>query len=141
MHAPLYPASAAPRDGSKGRRKDARRNVRAALGTSSDGAPSLTAALQAAESLRRIIDLASNGRYGLAIVRPTFEGEITQERLVEEFTFDSGRSGTTVVYPGDLKREKSSLVHEPVTDTVRRERHLREVSRNNRGIGFLIDRE
>jgi len=138
MNAPLYPAAAFPRDGSKGRRKDARSNARRHLGTSNESAPGLLAALNAVEQLRRIIDLASNGRYGLAIVRPTFEGEITQERLVEEWTPTYGVPTTTVEYTG-RGREKSSLVHEPVSDTRRRERHLREVSQANRGMGLLTE--
>jgi hypothetical protein len=138
---PLYSAAAIPRDGTKGRRKEARSNTRSKLGVSADGAPGLLAALSAVESLRRIIDLASNGRYGLAIVRPTFEGEITQERLVEEWTPTFGPVSihdTTATYTG-RGREKSSLIHEPVGETRRREFHLRELSRNNRGLGHAVE--
>jgi hypothetical protein len=117
----LYKRAAQETEGTKGRRKKARREVRNVLGVSSDPAPTLAQALDAVEQLRRIVDTASNGRYGLAIVRPTFPGEETQKRYVEQFTFDSQPG---VRFEGDPKTERSSLVHEPVTETRRREREL-----------------
>lgn len=125
MAAPLYFSQAVEAVGTKIRRKDDRRDVRNALGVSSDPAPSLQQALQAAESLKRIIDMASCGRYGLAIVRPTFDTEVTQERIVEETTY---LRLDRVAYTG-RHRERSSLIHEPVSETIRRERHLRELNR------------
>lgn len=133
MHAPLYPHHANERDGSKGRRKDARRNVRSSLGTSADNAPGLLAALDAADSLRRIIDLASNGRYGLAIVRSTFEGETPQERFIERFTFDAG-PGVRFI---ESELERSSQVFESVSETRRREKELRRLARERAGGEYL----
>lgn len=125
MDAPLYKRLAVASDGTKTRSRDARRGVRAALGVSSDPAPTLLQALDAAEQLRRIIDMTSGGRYGLAIVRPTFAGETGQERFVEEYTFGAQPG---VIYTG-LTSERSSLVHEPVTTARRREAHLRDQER------------
>lgn len=119
-----YPVSV--RENTKTTRKDARRNVRNALGTTAEAAPGLIAALDAADSLRRIIDLASNGRYGLAIVRPTFEGETTQLRRVEDYTFNGTYNGAVV--EGEKQPERSSQIHEPVSETRRREKYLRDVA-------------
>lgn len=121
----LYPRPATPTAGSKTRRKDARRSVRTTLGPSADAAPGLLAALDALDSLRRIVDLASGGRYGVAIVRPAFDGEDTQTREVEGFTFGPNPG---VVFTGERTREKSSQIHEPIAETRRRERHLRDTS-------------
>ena len=104
----LYPQPAFPRDGSKTRRREIRRNVRNWLGTSSDDAPTLDSALEAADELKRIIDLASNGRYGLAVVRSANFNETAQ----------------VAIYRDELVT--SSQVHEPIVETRRREKQLRD---------------
>lgn len=100
---------ALPHEGTKTRRREIRRDVRRLLGTSSDGAPTLTQALEAADQLKRIIDLASGGRYGLAIVRATGDGEIGQTYRGQDGLF-----------------HVSSQVHEPIHETRSREYRLRE---------------
>lgn len=57
---------AEPTDGSITRRRELRRELRAWLGTSSDDPPSLEHLLHAARRMGALIDLTSNGRYGLA---------------------------------------------------------------------------
>lgn len=54
--------------GTKTHRRELRRDVRSTLGTSSDDAPTVLQALRAASALQRILDAASGGRYGLAVV-------------------------------------------------------------------------
>lgn len=55
-------------DGSKTRRKELRQEARNILGTSSDPAPTIIEALRAANKVQALLDLASNGTYGLAVV-------------------------------------------------------------------------
>lgn len=117
----LYPREAFPKSGTRTRRRDARRDLRRIIGTSSDDAPGLLAALDAAEQLRRIIDMASGGRYGLAIVRPMFANEYTQVRIKEQYTY-ADIDGVIYTEP---TMEASSQIHEPVSETRRRERQLR----------------
>jgi hypothetical protein len=56
------------REGSKTARRRYRRDVRRILGTSSDPAPNVHQALTAANKLQQLLDAASGGRYGLAVV-------------------------------------------------------------------------
>lgn len=107
----MFNGPAFPRDGSKTRRREIRRSVRNWIGTSSDDAPTLDSALAAADELKRIIDLASNGRYGLAVVRSTSFNETPQ----------------VAIYRDELVT--SSQVHEPITETRSREKRLREESK------------
>ena len=58
-----------PRSGSATERRELRRDVRAALGVSSDPAPELGRAVRAAMALARLVSLASNGTLKLELVR------------------------------------------------------------------------
>ncbi|MDH5295308.1 MAG: hypothetical protein OEW91_16680 [Acidimicrobiia bacterium] len=104
----MFTRPATSHDGTKTRRREIRRDVRRLLGTSSEGAPNLAQALAAADQLKRIIDLASGGRYGLSIVRAVGDGEIGQTYR--------GTDGLFHV---------SSQVHEPIHETRGREYRLR----------------
>lgn len=115
----MFTRPALPHDGTKTRRKDARRSVRNVLGTSSDNAPTLAQALEAADHLKRIIDLASGGRYGLAVVRST----------------DNAEEGQLAWYRDELTR--ASQIHEPIQEARRRERELRELHPELRWADYL----
>jgi hypothetical protein len=107
FHRPAFPYS-----GNKTQRREIRRNVRNWLGTSSDDAPTLETALAAADELKRIIDLASGGRYGLAVVRSIDHREGFQETPQKAW------------YRDELVT--SSQVHEPISQTRSREKQLRD---------------
>jgi hypothetical protein len=55
------------RDGSKTRSRHLRRDVRQALGTSSDSLPDILQVLAAARALGALLDNASGGRFGISI--------------------------------------------------------------------------
>lgn len=54
--------------GTRTERRRLRSDVRAAIGTSSDGAPNALQALRAAHALRAVLRMASNGRFRLTVV-------------------------------------------------------------------------
>lgn len=54
-------------EGTVTRRKQLRQVVRNTLGPGSDPAPTVRGTLAAADSLKALLDLASGGRYGLAV--------------------------------------------------------------------------
>lgn len=66
--------------GSKTRRKDYRRRIRNILGTSSDDAPTILHALDAARELGALVDVASGGRFGIAV----YDMRTKQHRPVHE---------------------------------------------------------
>lgn len=110
FHRPAFP-----HEGTKTRRRDIRRDIRRVLGTSNEDAPTLRQALLAADDLKRIIDLASGGRYGLAVVRlvgANEEGQLYRHGPLED------------------QVARSSQIHEPISATLARERELREGAEN-----------
>jgi hypothetical protein len=58
-----------PRSGSATERRELRRDIRAALGVSSDPAPDLRRTMRAVRHLTRLVELASNGTLRLELVR------------------------------------------------------------------------
>jgi hypothetical protein len=118
----IFPAYAHEASGTRTRQREARRAVRTSLGTSSDAPPTLAQVLDAVEALRRLVDMTSGSRYGLAIVRSATPDEDTQTREVEGYTFGAHPG---VIFTGTRTRERSSQIHEPVTETRRREKALR----------------
>jgi hypothetical protein len=58
-----------PRSGSATERRELRRDVRAALGVSSDPAPDLRRTMRAVRALTRLVELASNGDLELVLMR------------------------------------------------------------------------
>ena len=99
----------------KGRRRELRSSIRNILGTSSDTAPDVYTTLLAANKLQRLLDLASGGRYGLAVVElgmipdyrsrgihvlptKTISGTLGHVRRVQE---ENARTGSTRL-PYDL---------------------------------------
>lgn len=134
----MFHKPALPFDGTKTRRKEARRLVRGYLGTSSEAAPTLEDALLAAQELKRIIDMASGGRYGLAIVRSADVIETCQYRAVEQYGEGVEADGRRypVLQGHKPERERSSQIHEPVAETIKRERAHRKGNPDYRWIDF-----
>lgn len=62
-----YPYPMQPRDRSATVRRELRRDIRNALGPSSDGAPEGPQVLRAARQMAELLELATNGRYGLML--------------------------------------------------------------------------
>ena len=123
----MFHRPATPYTDTKTRRRDIRRLVRGYLGTSSEAAPTLEDALRAADELKRLIDLASGGRYGLAVVRSADVIETCQYRAVEQYGDGVAADGSRypVIQGHAPERERSSRVHEPINETIKRERALR----------------
>lgn len=120
----MFHRPAIEREGTKTRRREIRRDVRMHLGTSSDPVPSLDACLRAARELARMIDLASNGRYGLATVRAADPVETTQTAIYSHTQFTGGEAVRVPVL------NTSSQVHEPIDQTIQIERELRSAVTN-----------
>ena len=66
-----------PRNGTATRRRELRRRMRNGLGTTRDSAPEAVEALYVAHNANELLELATDGRFGVAIIdreRGTFVG-------------------------------------------------------------------